>query len=486
MLALSLGSAFLTYLIGRTFLSRPGALFATLCYLTFSNVVVHGASFRFDPICSFFFLLSLYWLLSAPTRHASRLLRAGACLSLSLLVSLKSVFFVATVAAVLAIRVRSARARMGWRQWGSFGAGFLLVSVLLLGLHVGRLAPGAEDAPAAAERLARAVLGQAGFFPQWRYFLLSALRNPLVWSFIVLGALMAARRVFPVRMAAKQDLLLLSFLLPLVSLSFYGYAYPYFVASVISPGVVFCGVVFDRLYSRLGEDRRHALWLLVFIYVVFGGFMIQYVGRLEDQVSAQRRTLQVVHELFPEPVRYIDSCSMVSAYPQVGLFMTSWDMENYFDRGAPIMREVLRREHPAFLVADTYYLDLDRPWKETLNGGAFGLLAEDHQVLRDNFVRQWGAIYVPGKRVDFAAGEAERDVEILIPGVYTLEADSGVKIGGGLVRPGQTVRLESGTIPFSPETTPTTIVLRWGNHLWKPPTPPPAEPLFSGYYWRSR
>ena len=101
MLALSLGSAVLTYLIGRMFLSRPGALFATLCYLTFSNVVVHGASFRFDPICSFFFLLSLYWLLSAPTRPVGRLLRAGACLSLALLVSLKSVFFVATVAAVL-------------------------------------------------------------------------------------------------------------------------------------------------------------------------------------------------------------------------------------------------------------------------------------------------------------------------------------------------------------------------------------------------
>ena len=90
------------------------------------------------------------------------------------------------------------------------------------------------------------------------------------------------------------------------------------------------------------------------------------------------------------------------------------------------MREVLRREHPAFLVADTYYLDLDRPWHDTLNGGRLGLLAEDYAVLRDNFVRHWGAIYVPGKRVDFPAGEAEKDVEILIPGVYTLEGDGGV------------------------------------------------------------
>jgi hypothetical protein len=177
---------------------------------------------------------------------------------------------------------------------------------------------------------------------------------------------------------------------------------------------------------------------------------------------------------------------MVSAYPQVGLFMTSWDLENYFARGEPIMREVLRRQRPTFLVADTYYLDLDRPWKDTLNGGDFGLLAEDHQVLRDNFVRHWGAIYVPGKRVDFPAGEAEQDAEILIPGVYTLEADCAVRIGGGLVQPGQKVWLESGRITISPERTPTTIVLRWGDHLWKPSTPPPDAPLFSGYYWQTR
>jgi hypothetical protein len=486
MLALSLGSAFLTYLIGRRCLSLPGALFAALCYLTFSNVVVHGASFRFDPICSFFFLLSLYWLLSAPTRHATRLFLAGTCLSVSLLVSLKSVFFVPTAAVVLAILARFERAKVGWRHWGWFGAGFVLVSVPLFWLHSGRLARGAEDALAAAGRMAHAVLGQAGFFPQWRYLLFSVMENPLVWSLLVLGLLMTTRRVFPVRRAAKQDLLLLSFFLPLVSLSFYGYAYPYFVAAVISPGVVFCGVVFDRLYSRMEAHRRHAVWLLLFIELVFGGFIVQYLGYSNDQVFPQRRTLQVVHELFPEPVRYIDSCSMVSAYPQVGLFMTSWDLENYFDRGEPIMREVLRREHPAFLLADTYYLDLDRPWSDTLNGGSFGLLAEDYRVLRDNFVRHWGAIYVPGKRVDFPAGETEKDVEILIPGVYTLEADDGVSIGGGLVRPGQTVGLESARIRISPERTPTTIVLRWGNHLPKPSTPPPDEPLFSGYYWRSR
>ncbi len=486
MLALSLGSTFLTYLIGRRCLSLPAALFAALCHLTFSNVVVHGASFRFDPICSFFFLLSLYWVLSARTREVTRPILAGVCISFSLLVSLKSVFFVPTAAVVLAVVARFEHAKAGWRRWAWFGAGSVLVSFPLLWLHSGRLPREAEDAPAAAGRLAEAVLGQAGFFPQWRYLFFSVLENPLVWTLLVLGMLMTARRVFPVRRAAKQDLLLLSFFLPLASLSIYGYAYPYFIASVISPGVVLCGVVFDRLYSRMGEHRRHAVWLLALIEVVFGGFLVQDIGYSKDEVSPQRRTLQVVHELFPEPVRYIDSCSMVSAYPQVGLFMTSWDMVNYSDRGKPIMGEVLRREHPAFLVADMYYLALDRPRRDTLNGGSLGLLPEDFAVLRGNFLPHWGAIYVAGKRVDFHAGEAEKDVEILIPGVYTLEADDGVNIDGGVVRPGQTVRLGSGRIAISPARTPTRIVLRWGNHLRRPSAPPPGEPLFDGYYWRTQ
>ena len=486
MLALALGSAVLTYLIARSCLSRPGALFAALCYLTFSNVVVHGASFRFDPICSFFFLLSLCLVLSARTRGVTGLILAGACLSVSLLVSLKSVFLIPTAAIVLAIVVRFEHAKGGWRPWAWFGAGSVLVSVPLLWLHSGRLPRGAEGAPAAAGRLAHAVLGQAGFFPQWRYLLLSVLENPLVWVLLALGLAMTARRVFPVRSAAKRDLLLLSFSLPLASLSFYGYAYPYFIAAVIAPAVVFCGVVFDRLYSRMEEHPGHAVWLLLFIQVVFGGFLVQYLGYSNDEVSPQRQTLQVVHELFPEPVRYIDSCSMVSAYPQVGLFMTSWDLQNYFDRGEPIMREVLRREVPAFLVADTYYLALDRPWRDTLNGGRLGLLPGDYAVLRDNFVRHWGALYVPGKRVDFAAGEAERDVDILIPGVYTLEAEDGVRIGGVLVRPGQTVWLESARVTISPARAPTTIVLRRGDHLRRPSAPPPGQPLFDGYYWRTQ
>jgi hypothetical protein len=486
MLGLSLGSALLTYLIAKKFLSLPGALFSLLCYLTFSNVVVHGASFRFDPGCSFFFLLSVYWLVFGRRLQVRSLLLAGTCLALALLISLKAVLFLPTAAAVLAIRVRFDPAPNGTRHWGWFAVGAVVLSVPLYWLHRGQLADGSEAGFAAAVRMARAVLGLQGLFPQWRYLLFSGLQNPVVWSLVILGLLITARNVFPLRRARKEDLLLLSLSLPLLSLSFYIFAYPYFLASIISPSVICCGFVFDRLYERMTEHRRHGLWLLMLIAAVFGGFTLQYDLYSEDQVLPQRRTLQAVHELFPEPVRYIDSCSMVSAYPQVGLFMTSWDLRKYFDRGNPIMRELLRSQNPVFLLADTYYLDLELPWSRTLNSGRFGLLEEDHRVLRDNFVRHWGAIYVPGKRIQFQAGEVEKEAEILVPGVYTLEAEGWVRIGGTLIRPGQTVRLARSGVTISPERTPLTVVLRWGNHLPLPLGQPPHAPLFDGYYWRSR
>ena len=60
MFALLLGSCILTYRLARYFFSRSAALFSVLCYVTFSNIVIHGASFRADSISSFMFLLALY------------------------------------------------------------------------------------------------------------------------------------------------------------------------------------------------------------------------------------------------------------------------------------------------------------------------------------------------------------------------------------------------------------------------------------------
>ena len=101
---LGLGSCTILYFISRQFLSRVGALFSVLCYLSVSNVIVHGTSFRFDPILVFLFLVSVYVIMR---KHRSCLsaITAGLCMAMSFLVSLKSIFYLVTMAGVFSCMV---------------------------------------------------------------------------------------------------------------------------------------------------------------------------------------------------------------------------------------------------------------------------------------------------------------------------------------------------------------------------------------------
>ena len=95
----------------------PAAQFSVKCYLTFSNIVGHGASLRFDPICSFFYLLSLYSLVSTSGAWVLSVLPAGTSFAFALLISLKEVFYLRTFIAVIAVRARFEQAKR-WTRAG--------------------------------------------------------------------------------------------------------------------------------------------------------------------------------------------------------------------------------------------------------------------------------------------------------------------------------------------------------------------------------
>ena len=70
--------------------------------------------------------------------------------------------------------------------------------------------------------------------------------------------------------------------------------------------------------------------------VIFAGtLMANYVRVLMQDNSEQRATLAAVHEIFPEPVAYIDRCSMISRYNKVGFFMASWQIAEYLEKTYP-------------------------------------------------------------------------------------------------------------------------------------------------------
>ena len=59
---------------------------------------------------------------------------------------------------------------------------------------------------------------------------------------------------------------------------------------------------------------------------------------------------------------------------------------------------------------------------------AYLLLPEDRRTLLDNYIHHWGLLFVAGKRLEIERGTFE--LEILIPGDYTLEGTLRVRIDG--------------------------------------------------------
>ncbi len=68
-------------------------------------------------------------------------------------------------------------------------------------------------------------------------------------------------------------------------------------------------------------------------------------------------------------------------------------------------------------------------------------------------------------------------------GIYTIEAGGSIWIDRVLYRPGDKVRLDAATYTISSRSTPMDVSLRWGEDLYRPPDPPPNQPVLFGYYF---
>jgi len=182
--------------------------------------------------------------------------------------------------------------------------------------------------------------------------------------------------------------------------------------------------------------------------------------------------------LFPDPVAYIDRNSMIASYPKVGFFMSSWGMENYLAGNRPIMEDLIRREQPVFLLANSCALELSRQPTEDPDLCPLRLLDADFEILRDNFVHHWGAIYVAGKTFQLEAQAKPQFFEVLIPGVYTLEAAAPASIDGKTYRPGDPVTLDQATHAISATGGAMRVLLRWGQGLYRPDHEPSLQPIY--------
>ena len=465
----------LAYRLGRRFLSRRHAAFGVAAVLSSEYVLRHGFSFRPDPFCLALFLAAANLLL-AERRLGLAAALAGAAGALALMLTLKSIFLLAALVGLIATRwIR--RPRVEARRALAFLLSALVVGTALYLYHRASLPPASTDPMVHSDLpgTANAMLLPEHLFPRWQYLAASLQQSMLVWIAVLAGLAMA---IFGWR-RGREEALLLPLAFPLATLVFYRNAWPYYYALVLVPLAGFAGLSLARLKAWVGSSRLRALRVLP--GVLWCGIAITYsthfLGHVADETLAQRQLVQAVHHLFPEPVRYLDRCSMIGSFPKVGFFMSTLGVQRYWELRRPVMAELLRTKAPVFLLANSEGLELDVP-EELARRSLFALRPEDRQVLRQNFVRHWGSLWLAGKTLRLDATGAT-DFEILVGGPYTVEAAAPMRVDEQLVGPGAVVKLVPGSHCADQGRCGEVVILRWGDHLPRPAQPPVRQPLFT-------
>lgn len=487
MYILFLGTCFYLFRTARYFLGVRAALFCVLCYLCFLFTIANGASLRGDTPATFFFMAALYYFVAREDSICLNVL-AGVAMAVSLLFTIKAAIYLPVFAGWFLSRLLLCGGRSkSLIRTACFLGGLALGLIAIYGLHSATLVrPVAESNVGFLSRVFSTFVTFEQIFPARTWIIQTLVIDFFIWLLLFGGLIVHLTDLLRhtcARTDPKMFLLVLS--IPLLSLLVYRNAYPYFFVFLVPTATLFCGYAFERLASKLKNARRITVPVLsaVLGLMVLANFIAhfpRYIRTEAKLTSLQRDVLAAIHRMFPEPVPYVDKCSMVSSYPKVGLFMSVAGISNYLRRGEPIMDGLLTKEKPLFLLANSFLLDLNSTEAPRSVGGQV-LLDADWTALKSYFIHHWGPVWVVGKQFSLGSAVEPRYFQIVAPGLYTVETETDILIDGTLYRQGDVVWLEEGAHTAGAGGVTATIRLRWGDHLYRPDSEPEQTNLLAPF-----
>ena len=468
-------TAVLVWRLARKWLDGLAAVVPPLAYLSAAPVLLHGGSFRADSLLAPLVVATLLVALH-PRNDSWRLWAGGAFFGLAFAVTLKAVLMLPMILAVLSLEsLRSAATgRRRLVKMATDAARFLAacgaVAAIVLALHRWSVeASVAESAAGYGGRVAQKMIFDAPSFAQAGYLKWYFYAQPLAWTLIALGGLVAlGQRRF--RIAALG--------LALLPVVVYRNAYPYFYVVMLAPAVPLAGFAVQALWQSL-RARAGLNVILALLVLIAAGLVYQGIGAArragQDELSQQRALVAAVHRIFPQAVAYVDRCGMIASYRRVGFFMSTWGMETYRARGIPFMPRALRETQPAFVLVNSPYLDPEFK-------GVLALLPEDSRAIREFYPVFWGPVRVAGAEALFdAAGTAT--LTLPFAASYRLATDVPVKVGGVLRADGDVIRVDAGglslTLLAADQHAQGARVALFHADAREIPDAPPAEPIFS-------
>ena len=243
----------IVYAIGRRYFGVAASLFIVLCYLAYREVLIHGSSFRTDGFASFLFVAASYLLLRSPSSRGA-LMTSGVLTASMLLVTVKSVFYLPTLLAILSLDRKSCSTRTVVRRCAVWGASTIAAFGLFFACHRAGLASGSARSVwrFTEDSWARFLL-HTSYFPRLSTFLDSLNDNVMIWLSITVGTILLGRQLRNGSNAANRSVLLW-FLSPLASLLVYRNAFPYFYVFLMPSAVILAGPVFQGLIDA-GRGR---------------------------------------------------------------------------------------------------------------------------------------------------------------------------------------------------------------------------------------
>lgn len=469
----------LLYQLARRLADAPTAWAAVALAALFRENLIHAASFRIDGLMAPVFLGAC---LAAVVPTRGRVVLAGVLAGTLLALSIKAVLLLPVV--VLLAALGDGSRGEGWRRAFAGGAAFLLTTALLLGLHATTLAtaPPPVGVPATPTRFllnaGYRMLIEGGLFPRWGTLVASMRSNLPAWILLAVGAvtLLRGRGVGPDRGRPWLPLVLAA---PLLSFVFYRNFWPYAFVSLAAGAWVLGGVGW---WSAARSGRRVGPWLAWGAFVWAVGVQLSVAGTLtRDGTILQRQVLGVVHELFPEPVPYIDRLGMVASFPRPLFNMTTFGMETYRSRGGDALTRYVHEQAPPFLIVNTSSLDV-------FPGGPFTepdprplLLPGDQETLRRTYTHLWGPVFLAGHRWDELRVGQEETFTITVPGPHTLLADGAAFVDGARVEPGGSLVLDRGRHAIVAAESLAGVRLVWGRGVREPSFGPLPGPIFHGF-----
>lgn len=471
MLILQCGTMASIYLLAHVFLTRKAALFSTLAYASAGFVLLHGSSFRTDPIAAFLLMVSLAVLARSKWR-IGELFLAAVFVALAGLVTIKSVFFAPAFAGIGLWRwLESENRKSDGLKLVSIGLASLVVFGALYWWHLSNLPIATvSNSEAVMGSALRTTLLEAGLFPRWIDMVQGAIFAPAAAILLLVGSIYV---VIDARRAPedwKKAVALIGLSMPLLSFVFYRNAFPYYFPFILPTAMILVGLAFDRW-------KPTKLIVLALSSLMLFTAAMTLSNRWNADQAAQTEIVATVHQMFSTPIAYIDRNSMISSFSKRGTFMSTWGLEKYRNAGRPIFEEMLEKDVIPLLILNSPTIEdaVGEPLSAPLKAEFY---PKDKAILLENYIPHWGKIWVAGQKVN--ASSIAQKIHIAIPGRYRLEADKPVILAGDMISDGDSIKLDRGVYSLSsPE--PQVVILRWGKSLFKPDNEPSKQPVYVGF-----